>query len=322
MTKTKNRFLALLLVVVLLLAAIGCGSNAKMESVDLFDTANWMQEAVPEPYMGSVGGEWLVFGLARSGADVPDGYMDGYYDRLVSYVQGCDGVLHERKYTEYSRVILALTAIGKDPADVGGYNLLVPLADYEQTIFQGINGPVFALLALDSGAYEIPPIKGTGIQADRKMYVDYILEQELAEGGWSLAGTEPEADMTAMVLQALAKYQDRKDVQAATERALKVLSDLQNDNGGYSAYGAESCESTAQVIVALAELGIDPNEKDYVKNEISLMDNLQGFKTESGAFRHLMDGKEDLMATEQAFYAMVAYNRMAEGIDTLYVMSN
>ena len=44
--------------------------------------------------------------------------------------------------------MLALTAIGKDPASVAGFNLLKPLADFEQVTKQGINGTIFALLAL------------------------------------------------------------------------------------------------------------------------------------------------------------------------------
>lgn len=45
-------------------------------------------------------------------------------------------LLHEKKYTEYSRVILALTAIGEDVTDVGGYNLLQPLSDFKQTVWR------------------------------------------------------------------------------------------------------------------------------------------------------------------------------------------
>ena len=87
---------------------------------------------------------------------VPANYYDDYYARVEKYVKNCAGVLHERKYTEYSRVILALTAIGRDPSNVAGYNLLTPLGDFEKTIWQGLNGPIWALIALDSGSYDIP----------------------------------------------------------------------------------------------------------------------------------------------------------------------
>lgn len=50
-------------------------------------------------------------------------------------------MLHNTKSTDNSRVILALTAIGKDVTDVASYNLLEPLADMDYVKKQGINGP-------------------------------------------------------------------------------------------------------------------------------------------------------------------------------------
>lgn len=106
------------------------------------DSAKYMLNTVQEPQVGSVGGEWAVIGLARSGYDVPQEYWDHYYAAVEEYVSEHKGVLHEKKYTEYSRLIIALTAIGANPADVAGYNLLTPLGDFDKTIWQGINGPI------------------------------------------------------------------------------------------------------------------------------------------------------------------------------------
>ena len=135
--------------------------------------------ADPQPTYGSVGGEWAVFGLARSGVAVPKEYFEVYGENVAAYTAEHGGVLHAKKVHGYSRVILAWTALGKDTADVGGFNLLVPLADFDQTVFQGINGPIFALLALDSGAYDIPENTAGTTQATRDGYVDYILNAEL-----------------------------------------------------------------------------------------------------------------------------------------------
>lgn len=225
------------------------------------------------------------------------------------------------KYTEYSRVILAWTAMGRDATDVGGFNLLTPLADFDQTVFQGINGPIFALLALDSGAYDIPENTAGTTQATRDRYVDYILGAELPGGGWSFAGGDPETDITAMALQALAKYRDRQDVADAVERGLTVLSQQQEENGGYAAYGSESSESIAQVIVALTELGVSLTDSRFVKGGNTLVGRLLAFRTENGAFRHVLDGEEDVMATEQGFYALVAVSRAEQGKSSLYTMT-
>lgn len=311
------RIIALLLAAVLITA--GCRQQAPDISAD--DCAAVLLEAVPEPAYNAVGGEWVVIGLARWGGEVPQAWFDGYYERLEAHLQSCGGVLHERKYSEYARVILALTAMGRDPANVGGYNLLEPLADYDQTVFQGINGPIWALLALDSGGYDIPANPGSGTQATRELYVEHILSRELSGGGWSLAGSEPEVDLTAMALQALAKYADRPDAAAAIERGVAVLSAMQNENGGYSTYDAETSESIAQVILALTALGIRCDDSRFVKNGRSLAQRLLDFRADDGGFRHTLDTRSDLIATQQAFCALVALERMEQGQKSFYDMT-
>lgn len=287
------------------------------------ETGEYLHSTVAEPNFGSVGGEWLVMGLARSDIEIPDEYFEAYFQNLSAYTAQKGGILHAKKYTEYSRVILAVTAIGQDPADVGGFNMLEPLADYDQTVFQGLNGPVFALLALDSGSYEIPENTVGSTQATRDMYVDYIMRTQLPDGGWSFMGGDvAEIDMTAMALQALAKYRDRKDVAEAVEKGITVLSERQNENGGYQYTSEEqaSSESVSQVIVALAELGIPMDDSRFVKNGHTLLDALLQFRQEDGGFSHLMDDQSDLLATEQAFYALVAADRAARGESSLYAM--
>lgn len=313
------RAVALLLTAVMVLFAAGCG---KISEPPLMDTATVLLEAASQPAYGPVGGDWCALGLARWGGEVPQTWFDSYYAAVEDYVKACDGVLSDRKYTEYSRVILSLTAMGKDPTDVAGFNLLVPLADYEQTLFQGINGPAFALLALDCGNYEIPENVADSTQATRQAYVDYILSAQLPDGGWSLAGGEAEIDVTAMVLQALAKYQDREDVAQATQKGLAVLSARQNENGGYRYSSTEqaSSESISQVIVALSELGIPLDDPRFVKKGHTLMDALLQYYQADGGFSHVMGGESDLLATEQAFYAMVAAQRIAQGEASLYRM--
>lgn len=327
-----KRLLSLLLVIVMLAALAGCSAKEEVtmetssvstqqagdSSLEL--TASWLKESVPEPSYGSVGGEWMIFGLARSELGGMEEYFESYGESVAAYTAQQGGVLHAKKYTEYSRVILAWTAIGRDASDVGGFNLLIPLADFEQTVFQGINGPVFALLALDGGSYEIPENAANSTQATRDMYVDYILNAEVSGGGWSLTGGAADIDLTAMALQALAKYQDKPGVAQAIERGVTFLSENQNDEGGFTAYEAESSESISQVIVALTELGIPMDDERFVKNGNTLESRLLQFRLEDGSFRHTLDGDSDQLATEQAFYALVAIDRMEQGKTSLYSM--
>ena len=304
-----RRILALCLALILCLSLM-LPASAVSASDALKDTASYIQKTTPNLQVGPVGGEWAVLGLARGGYTVPS----GYYNNVVSCVKECKGELHSRKYTEYSRVILALTAIGKDPTNVGGYNLVEPLNDYDKTIWQGINGPIFALIALDCGNYACDV---------RQDYVDYILDNEISGGGWSLDGDEADVDITAMALQALAKYQDQKAVKAATDRALSWLSKNQNSDGTFSTYGISNCESCAQVVVALCELGISLDDSRFVKNGSNAMDGMMRFYIKGSGFTHVIGGGSgaDGMSTEQGFYALVAANRIASGQSSLYRMT-
>ncbi len=265
------------------------------------------------------GSEWLVIALARSGRDVPD----SYYDSVVKAVQSAKGQLSDKKSTEYARAILALTAIGKDPTDVGGYDLLAGLADMDDVTYQGINGAIFALLALDSGKYDVPATAEGGTQVTRDGLVAYILAQQLSDGGWALSGTSADPDVTAMALQALAPYRTGDEtVDAAVDKGVQLLSDMQLSDGGYSSWGTLNSESCAQVLIALAALGIDPvSDSRFVKNGLTVLDALLAYAV-SGGFRHTVDGEADAIATEQALCALTAYARLLDGKTALYDMTD
>lgn len=326
----KKVFSSLFLVVCTLCFSCALlGSASAAVTADTLDsavekTAAYLQETVSSPAIGSIGGEWTILGLARSGCDLPQTYVDTYYQNVVRQVQEKQGVLHQRKYSEYARVAIALTAIGKDPRSVGGYNLLTPLGDYEKTVYQGINGAIFALIALDCGEYEMPVNPSAKVQASREMYVQYILNRQLADGGWALGGTEADPDVTAMALQALSGYRADAEVADAVTAGLNCLSRLQDDDGGFASWGAVNCESTVQVIVALGELEIPLTDSRFVKNGNTLLDQLFTYVRKDGSFTHVDtgDGGNSLMSTEQGLYGMVAARRLMNGENSLYDMGD
>lgn len=313
-----KRLSALLLLLAMLVSLAACGK----EETPIEKTARYLQAQIPEPTCAAVGGDWLVFGLARSGLKAPQKYFDTYYKNVEDYIVSVDGVLSRKKNTEYSRVILALTAIGKNPADAAGFNLLLPLGDFDETVRQGVNGVIFALLALDSGGYEIPEAPEAETQATRELYVGELLRREIPDGGWTLTGGEPDVDITAMTLQALAKYRDWQDVEDAVQRGLAALSALQEPDGAYLSWDEENSESVCQVIVALTELGISLDDERFVKNGQTLPQVLERFACEDGSYRHSLNGGSDEMATEQAFYALAAIHRAETGETTLYDMTD
>ena len=283
----------------------------------IYKTTGDFMSKLGTPTVNSTGGEWMVIGLTRSGRPVPA----GYYDNVVEYVKAkadANERLHRAKVTDNARVILALTSIGKDVTNVGGHNLLKGLdnMDYVQT--QGINGPIFTLIALDSHNY---PTSG---DVTREKLIGVILDAQLNDGGWDLSGTKADPDMTAMAIQALAPYyKTNETVKAAVDKALEALSALQRNDGGFGSWGTINSESCDQVIVALTALGIDPTaDSRFVKNGNTVLDALAGFYVTGGGFRHTAGGERNGMATEQGYYALAAYYRFVNAQTRLYDMSD
>lgn len=296
------------------------------------DTKKYIQNNVPAPVVASDRGEWAVLGLARAGVELSDAYIQAYYGKVVAYVQknmGADGVLvdpesHNPTVTDNERIILALTAIGKDPANVGGKNLLTALQNKDimqvtDTSKTDINGLVFGLLALNSGNYT----------QDSYWLVQAILTQQNEDGSWSSsADTKPDGDvdMTAMALQALAPYCNEGDdttVNAAVDKALQWLS------AKYKGTGYTSAESCAQVVVALSALQLNANsDSSFVKTVDGaptsvLGDLLRYYLGEGQGFKHAASLKTaDQKATEQALYAMAAYERYCRRTRALYDMTD
>ena len=286
----------------------------------------------------TVGSEWFVLGLARNGLDLNNKYFKTYYNHFANYLEENKGKLTNTvKYTQYSKAILTVTAIGKDATNVAGYNLFEPLADFDMVVAQGMNGPIWALLALDSNPkYEIPKVSGIKNRTTRQKLIDYLVEGECKNGGWNLMGESGDSDLTGMALQALAPYYQKKGyekVTAAIDRALTYLSKIQLSTGGYATMDVETSESCVQIITGLTSLGIDP-EKDvrFVKGGYWTMENLLSYQISKSGFMHVKAGagnngggaagEVNGMATEQGFYGMVSYLRLKNGKTSLYNMSD
>lgn len=283
----------------------------------IYKTTGDFMATLGTPTVNSIGGEWMVIGLARSGRTVPA----GYYDNVVEYVKAkadANERLHPAKVTDNARVILALTAIGKDVTNVGGHNLLKGLDSMDYVQAQDINGPIFTLIALDSHNY---PTMG---DVTREKLIQVILDAQLNDGGWNLSAENADPDMTAMAIQALAPYyKTNETVKAAVDKALEALSALQCSDGGFGSWDTVNSESCAQVIVALTALSIDPTaDSRFVKNGHTVLDALAGFYVTGGGFRHTADGERNDMATEQGYYALAAYYRFANTQTRLYDMSD
>ena len=221
--KADKRSLALLLALVLICTVLPVPAAQAADVQPVLSAALARQaSAVPSPGYGD---EWTVLGLARGGYYTADSdYFARYYADLaakapeLTAASGRDGALNAYKSTDNSRVILALSAIGRDAAQVGG--------------------PIFALLALDSRNY----LPGSAV---RRQCVDAILSAECSGGGWAFGGSAADPDMTAMALQALAAYRSEAAVAAAVTRGLDVLSAMQTGDGDFASSGVVNAESAA-----------------------------------------------------------------------------
>ena len=337
----KKRIVSLLMIMTLALTMTFGGGAAfaaaasQSEITKAFENCgDYIYETVTEPIYGSTGGEWVMYGLAQADYPMSDEYIAKYQANVEKAVKegyrGVPGQLHDRKYTEYSRVIVAYAALGLDPTNIAGYNMVEKLADFDSVVWQGINGPIWALRALDAGNYKIPKVSGIENVTTRQKLVNYILSYQLDDGGWNLYYSESDdkaenakqkaqlkgdPDLTGMAMTALAPYRSQTKVKAALDKAAACLSAMQNAEGGYTAWGASSSESISQAICGLTSVGISPNtDSRFKKNGKSLIDALLSFYDEkTGGFRHVntaSGGYEPVvnqMATEQAYYALAAY---------------
>lgn len=267
---------------------------------------------------GSSVGDWIAMVLAFSGQ--ADAYED-YLERLEDYVEtqyANNGRLDSVKATEYHRIALTMLALGGNPTSVevqGEKVNLIADGTYDfsgETLgMQGANGLIYALLTLDSMKYEVPK----DAKFTREVIVEELLACQCANGGFSLIGNgEGDVDITAMALQALAPYMEQKNVQEAVNKALAWLSEQMTESGTFVAYGNENVESTAQVVLALCALGIDPDtDERFKKGENSPIDGINYFRMENGMYMHtLSDGEADAIATYQSLLALEALDKLRE----------
>lgn len=278
-------------------------------------TASYILDTVQPSGLGR---EWMAFGLARSGVDA-DEWLDTYYTNLVADVVADEGNLGSA--TTHARVVIALSAMGKDVTDVGGHNLVEGLADMSR--MSALNSAVFGLIALDTLNHEVPEVAGVSNPTTRRKLLDRALALEITGGGWAFFGSTPDPDMTGMTLQALAPYVDTDPrVAAAVERGVATLAAIQRPNGAFASYGNESAESTVQALMALTALGIDPaTDARFAQESGNPVSALSTFFVEGGGFWYARPGVPNGMSTEQGFYGLTDYLRFVDGKPSIYSMS-
>src|SRR5690625_750771 len=273
--------------------------------------------------------EWEAIGISLAGLNVPKSYVTQFnhhvQDQIVNGLENGRFVI-----TDAERLALAALAIGKDPRNIEDINLIELIynspdrkmwdGSFEDTMtFQGNNGLAFALIALDAADFEVPE----NARWTRDDIVQKLLETQRDDGAWNLndAYPDPNVDITAMVITALAPYRSNADVASTIDKAVQFLSEEQLEEGGFDGgefVGGVTSESTSQVIIGLTANGIDPTEERFTKSA-NLIEHLLSFQHKDGGFLHTSnESSSNEMATEQALQALVAYSMFLRGEGSLY----
>lgn len=267
------------------------------------------------------GQEWYILGIARSGYKVEQNVYDEYYKSVEEAVK--EEMKKDEPFyyiTTAQRLIIALTAIGKDPTNVAGYNLVDIVYNREDIGDQGTNAYIYGLISIDTKGYEAP----ANSKNTRESFLKGLLDSELKDGGFSW-GPDVDVDTTAMAVQALAPYKDRENVKEVINRCLDILKSKQSEDAGYSNQWGESPCSIAQVLVALTSLNLDPTDASngFVKNGRTLVDAAKSYYVEGGGYKSSSTATNvDSFSTQQLHYATVAQQRYLDGKFSLYNMND
>ena len=264
------------------------------------------------------GSEWTVFSTLRAGGHIDQAILDDYYAVIESKAEA----IGKKRATDIARVILALGAMGKDPTDVGGVNLLEKLVNNPaMTAGDTSNAYIFALIGVDAVNYQIPE----GAKWTREALIQKILSFQGESGGFGLSDSKGASiDMTGMALQALAPYiGSNAEVKTAYERGLAFLTQFLTPNGAFSVEGGENGCSAAQAVVALTAAGIDPTKAEgFTFGTNNMVHFMSSLKAEGGGFMIYPNSAENIMGSQQVAYGLEAYIRFAEGRSRLYDLTD
>ncbi|MDY4968789.1 MAG: prenyltransferase/squalene oxidase repeat-containing protein, partial [Lachnospiraceae bacterium] len=264
------------------------------------------------------GDEWTIFTILRAGGSISE-------EDKAAYLASAKAKLDEDKVlepTDYARMVLTLGVMGQNPESFYGYNLIEKL--YTRNLDGWSSNFIsWTLLALDSGNYKIPENAAN----TRERLIERLLSFQMADGGFALSNDRSDVDMTGMIMQALAPYNnsEHSEVQEAFEKALGWLQEHVTDNAGFAATYSENSCSTAQILTALCAAGIDPLDpaNEFTVGSDNVITNLYSYKAYSGFYWDpTQESSGNSVATQQVTYALEAYRRFAAGENSLYDLTD
>lgn len=271
---------------------------------DTAQVVDQMLAAISKHYTTSAD-EWAIMDMIAygQGSAMSQSALDSYIEKTKEMLKSAT------QSTDFSKAAIILTSLGMDArsillGDGESFDIIDHIANGEIT---SISDSVFALLAYDSGQYDV-----SGYKWNRAELIQDIKDRRLSDNGWTYWGDQADPDMTGMALSALAPYyladRDIYDVSEYVEKAITCLEQMQEADGSFASWGTKNSCSTAMAIIGLAATGVDAGtDARFVKNGRSAVDGLVQFKTKDHLFGN-SDTEYNAFATEQGFRALVAYH--------------
>lgn len=227
----------------------------------------------------------VVYALWTSGATVPSGFYDEYLQALADWL---DLAVKRGKTAYIPGAIRTVAAMGLDVTDFAGHDLMDALRKPE--LVEADEDRLDMLIDLDAAG----DVGETDeFNALREQLLTEALARQQSSGEFRYTskwpaelkqkGVDDEPDrfdyilLTAKSVQALAPYQNRKDVSAAIDRALNYLSEQQLSSGGFVKYGDEDVEEDAAVLEMLAALDISLTDERFTKDSHTVLDGMMGW---------------------------------------------
>lgn len=264
--------------------------------------------------------EWMNLGFYQKKLDNLD---DGF--SIAECIKRLDTTTNVAM-TNIDRKIMTLTARGIDCSKLSKYNNGKPFIDakgnkvddlaavlYNYSGGYTINGPIFALNALDMGNYTIPE----NAVWTREKLLETILNHKYLSDGFGL-------DMVTMLMQSIAPYQNDPVYGERVKAKLWEGFDIVMNSFGTDPFGnpfgvqwggVYTSEGASQIICALSAMGVDVHTDVRLNNgEDSVLTSFLNYADfGEGYFAHSNTTPKNAMATYQGCYATQWYLGFLEG---------
>ena len=263
--------------------------------------------------------DWAIFALGRNQEEGCEKLYEDYYQGVLALLADPAKLIP----SDYIRLSLSLTAIGIDPRNIEGNDLLekIDQADRENYFQMSTSSLAYALALME----RYPDSFSGTLKEDT---IQKILDAQQADGSFEYtAGAGfSDPDSTAQAMQGLLLLEDgyAAEVQAARD----WLAAQMNEDGvlaidwGTGTGPTPNPSSTAQALIAFAQKGEVPANDQ----EKTLYDGIMTFALDNGSFldTNWQTGELEYneYATGQCFQALVAYSRMVNGQSALFDLSD